>query len=358
MPAHTTHPGAAEGAFSGALNDAAAGTRPLLIAIVNNMPDPALRATERHFCRLLGAASAGMTVSIKFYAPPVVSRAGAIRDHLDSFYENFDALERDRPDGLIVTGAEPTGARLQDEPIWPALTRLIDWADEEAIPGVWSCLAAHAAVLHVDDVQRVRRNRKLSGVFACTVVTGKHQILHRLPHRMQVPHSRLHGLERSALEAQGYTVLSASPAVGVDMFIKQASALQLYLQGHPEYESRTLLSEYRRDVLRAACVAGSAPPVPPEGIGNTALRVEIAAQAARVVRRSADSMAQLDALLRLGTPEECWLKPAQNLFANWLAHLDARRTKAYRRAGMGVAGLGHLPAAERPVDDFVPFAAM
>ena len=35
---------------------------------------------------------------------------------------------------------------------------------------------------------------------------------------------------------------------GVDSFVKQDAGLSVFFQGHAEYESETLLGEYRRDV--------------------------------------------------------------------------------------------------------------
>ena len=58
-------------------------------------------------------------------------------------------------DALIITGAEPRAEAICDEePYWPALTRLIDWAEIGTISTLFSCLAAHAAVLHLDGIKR------------------------------------------------------------------------------------------------------------------------------------------------------------------------------------------------------------
>jgi hypothetical protein len=65
----------------------------------------------------------------------------------------------------IVTGAEPRAARLTDEPYWTALTQVMDWARENTISSVYSCLAVHAAVLHMDGVER----HKLLGVMVARV---------------------------------------------------------------------------------------------------------------------------------------------------------------------------------------------
>ena len=45
-------------------------------------------------------------------------------------------------------------------------------------------------------------------------------------------------------------MLTRTADAGVDTFIKQQKSLFVFFQGHPEYESDTLLREYRRDVGR------------------------------------------------------------------------------------------------------------
>src|SRR5690348_13578181 len=136
----------------------------LSIGLVNNMPDAALEATERQFQTLLNeAADNDITVRLNFYSLPGVPRKEAGRQHVSS-YRDIGELWDQSLDGLIVTGAEPRTKNLQDEPFWGDLTQLLDWAAQNTASAVWSCLAAHAAVLHLDGIQRCRRSEKRFGV--------------------------------------------------------------------------------------------------------------------------------------------------------------------------------------------------
>ena len=302
-------------------------TVPLRIAVVNNMSDAALRTTERQICALLQSASAGMLVDLRFYTLPGAIRGDAARVHIDAFYDSLESLEQTAPDGLIVTGAEPKKHRFEDEWFWPAMAHLIDWVDEYRIPAIWSCLAAHAAVYHRDGIKRIPLDAKLSGIFECSIDTVRHQLLHRLPRKWRVPHSRRNGLSRKQLERCGYNILSWSREVSVDMFVKHDRGLQLYLQGHPEYNAETLISEYRRDILRQYKTGMPVTIPPPVGIWSKSFRLGL-----RGLFRSpnsdcpADNVAmQLDAE-RVGLhAENCWSLTAQLLCSNWLAYLDATR---------------------------------
>ena len=102
-------------------------------------------------------------VPLRHFSLPELPRAEAAQSHINQNYEDLSELWASRLDGLIVTGTEPRAAALTDEPYWRTLTKLIDWAEDHTISTVWSCLAAHAAVLHLDGIERRRLPRKLSG---------------------------------------------------------------------------------------------------------------------------------------------------------------------------------------------------
>ena len=71
------------------------------IAIINNMPDGALKSTERQFMNLLDAAAGPLAIRLTFFGLSELSRSDAGRHHVNSFYSNIEDLW-DRPlDGII-----------------------------------------------------------------------------------------------------------------------------------------------------------------------------------------------------------------------------------------------------------------
>ena len=90
------------------------------------------------------------------------------RDYLRRYYRGTDDLLNKSLDGIIVTGAEPKAARLTEEPYWATFGRVIDWARENTVSSVYSCLAVHGAVLHMDGVERQALPAKCIGVFPQT----------------------------------------------------------------------------------------------------------------------------------------------------------------------------------------------
>ena len=183
------------------------GPKTIEIAFLNNMADPAIRSSEQQFARLLVAASRGLDVRLTLYEMRELPRGDLARSELLSGYRPIDDLLGGRVDGLIVTGCEPRAATLQQEPFWEKLSQIIDWAGECALSTVWSCLAAHAAVLRMDGIERRAFDTKLSGVFECRKRIN-HELVADLPARWMVPHSRQFGVDAGDLAQSGYALLT------------------------------------------------------------------------------------------------------------------------------------------------------
>src|ERR1700722_2540466 len=121
----------------------------LVIGFVNNASDRALKSAEAQFLRVLTAASGGIELQVKFFTCPEIPRGERPAGDSDCPYADLAELYDTHLDALIVTGTEPQATALPDEPIWGSLTKLVDWAGDQAIPTIWSCLAGPAALLHL-----------------------------------------------------------------------------------------------------------------------------------------------------------------------------------------------------------------
>jgi homoserine O-succinyltransferase/O-acetyltransferase len=297
----------------------------LTIGLINNMPDGALEATERQFLALLNAASDGIPIRLSLYSLPGVPRNEFGTSHISKFYSSADSLLGTHLDGLIVTGREPLTPNLADEPYWNSFTRVLDWARENTYSTVWSCLAAHAATLHMDGVGRVRNANKHCGVFDCAKISD-HQLTQGTPSRFSLPHSRWNGLPADGLTASGYDVLTQSADVGVDTFIKRLKSLFVFFQGHPEYESNTLLLEYRRDVGRFIRGETNTYPLMPRSYfdHDTVLALTALQQEAQISPRE-ELLAQISDVLEKVSIENTWATTAISIYRNWLKYICAQK---------------------------------
>jgi homoserine O-succinyltransferase len=297
------------------------------VALINNMPDAAVEATERQFVEVLRAATNNAVVRLRLFSIPEISRANQVRRKLAQRYRDLSELWNTRLDGLIVTGTEPHAVNVKDEPYWATLTKVVDWARENTISTIWSCLAAHAAVLHADGIERHRFPNKQFGVFDCQVVTA-HPITQHVRDPLRVPHSRYNDLPKRPLTGCGYKLLTMSAVAGVDTFCKHERSFFLFFQGHPEYDSDTLLREYRRDIGRFLRGAQQHYPATPHRFFNDAqLAIANKFRDRALIDRRDDLIDSFPmTALEVGL-ESTWRTNSIGIYRNWIRYLRARKVE-------------------------------
>ncbi|MGA8612016.1 MAG: homoserine O-succinyltransferase [Xanthobacteraceae bacterium] len=302
------------------------------VGLINNMPDAALKSTERQFVDLMRESTHSTVVRLMLFSIPEVPRSDAALRDMAGRYRDVSELWDTRLDGLIVTGTEPRSRDLKDEPYWNALGQVIDWAREHTASTIWSCLAAHAAVLRVDGIERQLLPEKCSGVFGCEAIE-QHAMTRGVAMPMRIPHSRLNDLPERALKSCGYRILTRSPVVGVDMFVKQERSFNVFLQGHPEYETDSLLREYRRDIDRYLRGEREHYPAAPQGYldeesvawANAFRHRALADRDGELIK--AFPIRELEARLNGN-----WRRAAAAIYENWFDYLKER--KAERQSPM------------------------
>jgi homoserine O-succinyltransferase len=298
----------------------------LTIGLVNNMPDTALKATERQFMRLLTAAAGNFRIRFHCFSLPSVNRSQAAQWRVDTEYTEIADLTRLQFDGLIVTGAEPIAATLPQEPFWQELTDIIEWAKTNTRSTIWSCLAAHAAVKHLDGIERHRLKEKCSGIYDCAKVTSD-WLTEGVASPLKISHSRLNEIRERDLVARGYRVLTSSTDAGVDIFAKRMQSEFVFFQGHPEYDALSLQREYVRDIARFLAGERDDYPAIPDGYFGSETESKLAKFAERAgLERKPALTSELPALtlrsdIAAGTA-------ATVIFRNWLGYLAAGASAA------------------------------
>jgi homoserine O-succinyltransferase/O-acetyltransferase len=306
------------------------GDRPeLAIALVNNMPDSALKATERQFMRLIEAAAGATLVRFHCFSLPSVRRSLQAQSHIERDYTDIADLARLRVDGLIVTGAEPNAEALPREPFWRELAGLVDWAKTNTRSTIWSCLAAHAAVLHLDGVERRRLSAKCSGIYDCAR-SSEHWFTRGVPSPFKVAHSRLNALDAGDLATSGYQILSRSERAGVDIFARSFDSQFIFFQGHPEYDAHSLQREYMRDLARFLAGERSDYPLVPADYFDPATETQLAEFRERAIARREPTLAAELPGLALRSDIAAGFA-AKVIFRNWIAFL-AQDAKAVQPA--------------------------
>ena len=300
--------------------------RSVNIGLINNMPQAAFTATERQFASVLDAASEGIEVRLSLYSLLDIPKRAPGDNYTPLYYSSIDKLWEADLDALIVTGKEPVTVNLRDEPCWESLTQVLEWARENTVSAVWSCLAAHAAVLYLDGISRHKGEKKHFGVFDCAHVSS-HPLTAGAPERFQIPHSRWNSLSEEELVSRGYSVLTRINGGGVDAFIKDGNSLFVFFQGHPEYDADTLLREYRRDVGRYLNNEATTHPSIPFGYFDSSTEAVLTDLRDKAIScRSEELFASVCTALETTSVKNSWRPTMARIYRNWLEYVCARKS--------------------------------
>jgi len=294
--------------------------RELHIGLLNMMPDAALAATERQFFRLVGESNPIAQFYVHPFTLPELERGAEARAYIDRYYEPVEKIQDEGLDALIVTGANVIGPELSGQPFWDPLRNVIDWALDNVTSILCSCLATHALLQFHYGQHRTPQPEKIWGVFPHRVVDKTHPLVNDVNTRFDVPHSRWNAVSRQQFEAAGLRVLVEIEDDGVHLATSADGLRVVFFQGHPEYDTISLLKEYKREVmLYAEGRRAGYPPFPrnyfevrEQAILNEyRSRLESAAAAGEAVPEFPESLvaARLD---------NTWHDTAEAVVGNWM----------------------------------------
>lgn len=288
--------------------------RELHIGLLNMMPDAAIEATERQFYRLVGESNPIAQFYMHPFTLPTLPRGAKAQAHIGQFYESFDEIREKGLDALIITGANVTHPNLADEPFWQPLIEVIGWAWDNVTSTLCSCLATHAVMQFRHGQTRAKQPAKIWGVFEHRVTDTHHPLVGDVNTRFDVPHSRWNDVSRAQFEAAGVKVLAESAAAGVHLAVSADGLRHVFFQGHPEYDTVSLLKEYKRDLLLAAAGKLDWPPFPQRYFDRRAqaLLAEYGQRA-----KAGETLAFPESLL-LPHLDNTWHDTAEAVVGNWI----------------------------------------
>ncbi|HED35120.1 MAG TPA: homoserine O-succinyltransferase [Gammaproteobacteria bacterium] len=244
--------------------------RELHIGLLNMMPDAALAATERQFFRLIGESNPIAQFYVHPFTLKELPRSDRAQAHIDQYYESFEQIKAQGLDALIITGVNVTGPELSNQPFWLPLIEVVDWAYENVTSTLCSCLATHAVLEFRYSQKRSPRQQKKWGVFNHRVTDSSHPLVSDINTRFDVPYSRWNDISRQQFEAANLKVLAVGEDDSVHLATSEDGFRSVFFQGHPEYDTISLLKEYKREVM--LYVAGGRADYPPFPEGYFVLR--------------------------------------------------------------------------------------
>ncbi|AXR05781.1 homoserine O-acetyltransferase MetA [Salinimonas sediminis] len=227
--------------------------RPLAVGILNLMPNKI--ETEVQLLRLL--SNTPLQIDVDLIRIDNQAPKNTPQSHMDSFYHDFSSIASKRYDGLIVTGAPLAHLEYSEVKYWDTMAKILDWSERHVQSTLYLCWAAHAAMYHFYQVERVLRQEKISGVFEHEVLDPHNELMRGFDPYFYAPHSRYgHITVDEYNQVPGLSVIARSADAGA-YIVSSQDKRKVFVTGHPEYDPETLNDEYCRDVE-----SGQAPQVP------------------------------------------------------------------------------------------------
>jgi len=217
--------------------------RPLKIIILNLMPLKI--STETDLLRLL--SNSPLQIEINFMKIKGHRPKNTPSSHMQEFYRNFDELNDQRYDGMIITGAPVEQLEFEAVTYWDEMKRILDWAEQHVTSTLFICWAAQAGLFHYYGIPKYPLEKKMFGVFKHTHTNANLPIFRGFDDVFFIPHSRHTEIRSEDVEKiDALQIISKSEEAGVTI-VKAKSGRQLFITGHSEYSRHTLDSEYKRD---------------------------------------------------------------------------------------------------------------
>jgi len=217
--------------------------RPLKIAILNLMPEKP--KTEVHILRRL--SNTPLQLEIDLLHPETHVCKTTSKAHLDEFYTTFSKVKSKKYDGLIITGAPVETLDFEEVDYWDELKDIMEWAKHNVSSTLFMCWAAQAGLYYHYGIGKHVLDKKQFGLFRHKVNNTKCPIVRGFDDVFWAPHSRHTAIHREdILKINELDIISESDEAGVYMVVSKKNH-QVFVTGHSEYDTLTLLQEYKRD---------------------------------------------------------------------------------------------------------------
>lgn len=220
--------------------------RPLKIIILNLMPLKI--TTETDLLRLL--SNSPLQIEIDFMKIKGHTPKNTPSSHMSAFYRNFDELNDQKYDGMIITGAPVELLPFEEVTYWDEMKQILDWAQNHVTSTLFICWAAQAGLFHYYGIPKYPLSKKMFGVFEHTHVNDNLPIFRGFDDVFFVPHSRHTEIKAEDIEkVDDLRIVASSNDAGVTI-VKAKNGRQLFITGHAEYSRHTLDGEYHRDLKK------------------------------------------------------------------------------------------------------------
>jgi len=175
------------------------------------------------------------------------------QSHLDKLYVSFeDAVARARLDGLIVTGAPVEEIPFEEVVYWEEIKRILKYARKNVASTLGICWGGLALAKFLG-IDKTVYSKKIFGTFQTANLNRNHRITGEMDDWFWCAQSRHSGIDDHVLEQardEGLVKLLAHAKEAGYVIFESTDGRFLIHLGHPEYEPKRLIDEYKRDLAK------------------------------------------------------------------------------------------------------------
>ncbi len=220
--------------------------RPLEIALVNLMPKKI--STETQFARLIGATPLQINLTLIRMTEHVPKNTPAA--HMTAFYKPFRKAEKEKFDGIIITGAPVEHLPYEEVSYWDEICALFEWTETNVHSTIGVCWGGMAMLHYFHGLEKYLLEHKAFGCFPHQNLCSSSRYLRGFSDECLIPVSRWTELRQKEIEdAAQLRILLGSNQTG-PCLVQDKSRNALYIFNHFEYDSETLAEEYERDLRK------------------------------------------------------------------------------------------------------------
>ena len=218
--------------------------RPIRVLLLNLMPKKI--ETEIHLLRML--SNSPLQVDVELLRISDKPSKNTPIEHMANFYKDFDQVQDQKYDGLIITGAPLGQVPFSEVSFWDDMVEILDWSISNVTSVMFLCWAVQAAMYHLYGVDKRVLPKKISGVYPHRLIDPYSHIARGFDDVFDAPHSRYAEVPREELmKIPELTVIADSEIAGPYIWASR-NKRHLFVTGHSEYEPNCLKDEYERDL--------------------------------------------------------------------------------------------------------------
>lgn len=218
--------------------------RPLKIVILNLMPLKI--TTETDLIRLL--SNTPLQIDITFMKLKSHTPKNTPIEHMMMFYKDFDKIEKEKFDGMIITGAPVENYEYEEVTYWDEIKRIFEWSKSHVTSTLYICWAAQAGLYYHYGILKYHLKKKMFGIFEQYCLDAKLPIFRGFDDIFFMPHSRHTEIRKQdILNDNRLSLIAESQESGVSIVMAN-NGREFFITGHLEYAPYTLDQEYKRDL--------------------------------------------------------------------------------------------------------------